>query len=604
MPTLETSTSNTVISDKPPDKFLFDYAGADIILRSCDSFSFRIPRLYITNSSPVLSELIRGATRSSRVEHSDAIESLPVVQLRENGVILFSLLTFIFPVSPTLPSTVEGTMELLSVAQKYGISSALSHIRGNIAVQNTPIIRPETAFQVYSLAQKFGLHQELLQAARATLTFPMTIGDLEGKLENMTGTTLHELWEYREKVQNHLASDLAEFGASGAGRTMTGLRCMTLVGPSQIPYWLDVYIESIGRAPHLFDIFEFETTRARHVKEGANNQACACAFIPSQTIRTFWDALTAVVQGSMEKTESALRLLREGVDPQIETSSFKNAGMDIPDANLILQSSDLVDFPVHKSVLAMTSPFFRDLLSLPQPSDSEGLHVIQLSEDAELLCGLISMIYPISPVIPNSYDKVLDLLAACQKYDMASIQSFIRAEVSRGTFPAPIEAEAFRAYAIASSKRLTPETENAARLTLAYPMTHETLGENLRLFEGGDDVVSCLELFLDIRTEYSKIWVGCPSAPLSSLHHFKDLTRTLPSWLKQLFSSRQVQMKNDFSNAFLTPSNIRAQYLEALLTHANCGFCSQVNTKDGEKYCADLKSALEKAINKIPVTPE
>ena len=36
--------------------------------------------------------------------------------------------------------------------------------------------------------------------------------------------------------------------------------------------------------------------------------------------------------------------------------------------------------------------------------------MVQLSEDAELLDNLISMLYPVHPVIPNSYDKVLYLL--------------------------------------------------------------------------------------------------------------------------------------------------------------------------------------------------
>jgi hypothetical protein len=45
---------------------------------------------------------------------------------------------------------------------------------------------------------------------------------------------------------------------------------------------------------------------------------------------------------------------------------------------------------------------------------------------------------------------------------MASVQSLIRAEVSRGSFPGPKGAEAFRAYAIASAKGLIPEIENAA----------------------------------------------------------------------------------------------------------------------------------------------
>jgi hypothetical protein len=66
----------------------------------------------------------------------------------------------------------------------------------------------------------------------------------------------------------------------------------------------------------------------------------------------------------------------------------------------------------------MASPFFKDLLSLPQPSDSEsvdGLPVVQLSEISELLNSLISILYPVPTVIPNSYEKVLFLFATCQR---------------------------------------------------------------------------------------------------------------------------------------------------------------------------------------------
>jgi hypothetical protein len=66
----------------------------------------------------------------------------------------------------------------------------------------------------------------------------------------------------------------------------------------------------------------------------------------------------------------------------------------------------------------MSSPVFKDMLSLPQPSDGEpvdGLPVVQLSEDSELLNTLFSMFYPIPTVKPESYEKVLYFLATCQQ---------------------------------------------------------------------------------------------------------------------------------------------------------------------------------------------
>ena len=162
--------------------------------------------------------------------------------------------------------------------------------------------------------------------------------------------------------------------------------------------------------------------------------------------------------------------------------------LDVPEASIILRSSDQVNFRVHKSVLAMSSPFFKDLLSLPQPlapdAEIDGLPVIELPENAGLLDSLIPFLYPITPVIPDSYQKVFALLAACQKYEIESVEFNIRSAMKQGKFPAPVKAEAFSAYAIANAMGLDPETKDAARRTLDQPMTFESLGEGLRSFRG------------------------------------------------------------------------------------------------------------------------
>ena len=60
----------------------------------------------------------------------------------------------------------------------------------------------------------------------------------------------------------------------------------------------------------------------------------------------------------------------------------------------------------------------------------------------------------------------------------------IRDKVSLGKFPTPVKAQAFSAYAIASSMGLSTEMERAACLSLGQPMTFESLGEGLRSFKG------------------------------------------------------------------------------------------------------------------------
>jgi hypothetical protein len=295
---LEAPVSTMISADEPPANLVFNYPGADLILRSCDSRAFRVPKLYIINSSPELRNLILNALYLSDAAHAG--RSLPALQLSDTGAILYSLLTFIFPVSIVLPPTTEEIMQLLSVAQKYRMNSTMAHIRRGIAPQDSLFTNPDNAFYIYSLAHKYGLRQEALQAAQTTLTFSMTIEGLEDKLDVMPGAALHDLWKYHKRAQAVLASDLRKFSQSKARGTLRGL-CCTEFSPSLIPRWLDNYIESIAETPNRFDLVEFHITLARHIRDKADDRRCACASITSQTIRTFWTALTATVHESIQE---------------------------------------------------------------------------------------------------------------------------------------------------------------------------------------------------------------------------------------------------------------------------------------------------------------
>ena len=336
--------------------------------------------------------------------------------------------------------------------------------------------------------------------------------------------------------------------------------------------------------------------------------------------------------------------------------------LDVSNADVVIQSSDFANFRVHKAILACSSQIFRDIFSLPQPSNNEmvdGLPFVRLPEDAELVRALITVLYPIPPEIPTSYERVLALLAAAQKYEMSAVQSSIRAEVIRRELSAPAGAQAFRAYAISFSNKLSPEIGATARLTLDYPLTFETLGDELRLFQGSalrelagfrkmcrDNIVSCLESFLDAHKGPSKIWVDCPrfkaqpatvaqpanpgatnsrhsrggnfGQPASPLFgHFGGVTRTssvvpvvndndkrtLPPWLHDLFTQQIGELKKYFTQPLLKPSGIREKYLAALMKHSptstDCPTCLMVHAQKGEAYCAELEQKLTHARNQV-----
>ena len=199
---------------------------------------------------------------------------------------------------------------------------------------------------------------------------------------------------------------------------------------------------------------------------------------------------------------------------------------------------------------------------------------------------------------------------------MDSVQSSIRAEVSRGPSPVLKGAEAFSAYAIASAKGLIPEMEYAARLTLDHPMTFETLGEGLRLFESwalgdlfnfrrrcGESFIACLDLFLKVQPPGpSSIWGSCPGENVSGGAFGQQLGQclVLPKWLNQLFSRSQNDLKlQKFTNPLDIHSRIRDKYLKALQNHAACNFCSGVHIRNGSTFCVELENKLLQARDKV-----
>jgi hypothetical protein len=344
------------------------------------------------------------------------------------------------------------------------------------------------------------------------------------------------------------------------------------------------------------------------------------------------------------QAESVILPLNE---PQsaLSPASPKNASpappidhLDISDANIVIQSCNLVNFPVHQRTLAMSSPFFDDMFSLPQPQPSDkevvnGLPVVRLPEDAEVLSGLITMLYPIPSGLPNTYDKALTLLATSQKYEMVGVQSRIRGEIQIRTFPTLTGAETFRSYAISSGGQLPSEAEKFAHLTLEFPMTFEYLCDELPSFQGWalrdlvgfrkrcrDNLVSCFESFLNLSQPPFNIWMACNPGTTTTTssgycyscgrnystsytNNTSQATGSSPPWLTQLFQKHINECREAFSKPLFNPQSIRELYLSALNAHivssSSCTSCTKVHTQNGEKFCKELTDRLTLALSEV-----
>lgn len=110
------------------------------------------------------------------------------------------------------------------------------------------------------------------------------------------------------------------------------------------------------------------------------------------------------------------------------STTAASAPFDNESADVILRTSDKVDFRVHKLVLSLASPFFEDMFSIPQPFTSSGVvalispaekaPVIDVAEDSATLDYLLRCVYPVDDPSSDSLDLLDRALAASLKYDI------------------------------------------------------------------------------------------------------------------------------------------------------------------------------------------
>jgi len=152
-----------------------------------------------------------------------------------------------------------------------------------------------------------------------------------------------------------------------------------------------------------------------------------------------------------------------------------------------------VDFRVFKLLLTLSSPFFSDIFTLPQPPpsvpgspyadevyDLDGtrspdrrdrkIPVIQMAEDSETLRLFLGLCFPIS-VHPRqtkftSLPQLQKVTEAAVKFEMTSILTHLRQELLSAHF---LESQPLRVFAVAYRYGWDPEARQAARYTLRQP---------------------------------------------------------------------------------------------------------------------------------------
>jgi hypothetical protein len=166
------------------------------------------------------------------------------------------------------------------------------------------------------------------------------------------------------------------------------------------------------------------------------------------------------------------------------SAPFNNAKADV-----ILRSTDNVDFRVFKVLLSLASPFFDDMFGLPQGDinndTKDGLPVVRMAEERKTLEMLLLMCYP-TTVVDHSDLETLSgahlVLEAANKYNMESVEKHLRACL---VMPQFLDVDPLRVFAIACRCRFEAEAKLAAQATFGRPLSIEPYVPELELITAG-----------------------------------------------------------------------------------------------------------------------
>lgn len=172
-----------------------------------------------------------------------------------------------------------------------------------------------------------------------------------------------------------------------------------------------------------------------------------------------------------------LRVVSQCPQKMTTTLALK-APFDDPTADVVLRSSDNVDFHVHKLLLSLVSPVFETMFTLPQTSiesnegvsTKSGLPIITLAEDSEVLWKLLTWC---DPRCVTAMDEQVDIQIALQladKYDMSAITNRAM-EALRRLSTSEVKQEPMGMYAIACKHGFQDIALSAAKAVLGLKMS-------------------------------------------------------------------------------------------------------------------------------------
>ncbi|KZO93999.1 hypothetical protein CALVIDRAFT_565967 [Calocera viscosa TUFC12733] len=168
-----------------------------------------------------------------------------------------------------------------------------------------------------------------------------------------------------------------------------------------------------------------------------------------------------------------------------------------PEADLIIKSSDNIEFRVWKGILIEGSVVFKDMFANP-PSAQSAAEPVPWPEPAKVICRLLMFMYPIPKSSLDSLDEIFAIIRAADKWQIDVAVSYLKDILLSKRFTSN-KTEAFREETAKLASEIDP-----CGLAVRDQLTHMTALDMLRLVKLRSD----------------------PSKPFD--HHFDDAAESVP----------------------------------------------------------------------------
>jgi hypothetical protein len=299
-------------------------------------------------------------------------------------------------------------------------------------------------------------------------------------------------------------------------------------------------------------------------------------------------------------------------------------------ADVILRSSDNVDFWVLKAFLAYSSPFFMTMFDLPReeggsplvlPVDDAkgGLPIVVLPESGEVLYRLLHLCYPICATSASAaaqmhtLENLMGVLEAALKYGMENVERCVREELIAPRF---LEAEPLRVFALAMQHRLEVEARVAAKMTLRVPpletpriseLDHITGGDLRRLY---DYYNLCVEAARKVVRNLKWIqsdnwvWFKCTQEGCRSQSRFDTVIisgskkKKVTVWWADYMGRASLYLGSTPSEHTVLRNDL---IKNALLSAASCSFCRERACSDMQKFTGVFAAEIKRVISEVCV---